>query len=54
MARQQLAWRAMLYRLKAKFDIAPIAEEEVLRHRLGPQRLRAPPAGGQTSHSARP
>jgi predicted unusual protein kinase regulating ubiquinone biosynthesis (AarF/ABC1/UbiB family) len=29
MARQQLAWRAMLYRLRAKVDVAPIAEEEV-------------------------
>lgn len=29
MARQQLAWRAMLYQLRAKIEIAPIAEEEV-------------------------
>ncbi|HEV8379420.1 MAG TPA: AarF/ABC1/UbiB kinase family protein [Tepidisphaeraceae bacterium] len=29
MARQQLGWRAMLYRLAAKIDVAPIAEEEV-------------------------
>jgi predicted unusual protein kinase regulating ubiquinone biosynthesis (AarF/ABC1/UbiB family) len=29
MARQQMAWQAMLYRLKAKIDVAPIAEEEV-------------------------
>jgi predicted unusual protein kinase regulating ubiquinone biosynthesis (AarF/ABC1/UbiB family) len=29
MARQQLAWHAMLYRLKAKVEIAPIAEQEV-------------------------
>ena len=29
MARQQFAMRAMLYRLRAKIDIAPIAEEEV-------------------------
>ena len=29
MARQTFALRAMLYRLRAKFDIAPIAEEEV-------------------------
>ncbi len=29
MARQQLAWRAMLYRLGARIDVAPIAEEEV-------------------------
>jgi len=28
-ARQHLGWRAMLYRLKAKVEIAPIAEEEV-------------------------
>jgi predicted unusual protein kinase regulating ubiquinone biosynthesis (AarF/ABC1/UbiB family) len=28
-ARQHLGWRAILYRLKAKVDIAPIAEEEV-------------------------
>jgi aarF domain-containing kinase len=29
MARQQFGWRAMLYRLKAKIDVALIAEEEV-------------------------
>jgi hypothetical protein len=29
MARQHFAWRAMLYRLGAKVEIAPIAEEEV-------------------------
>ena len=29
MARQQMAWRAILYRLRARIDIAPIAEEEV-------------------------
>ena len=28
-ARQNFGWRAMLYRLQAKIDIAPIAEEEV-------------------------
>ncbi|MFO1096037.1 MAG: AarF/ABC1/UbiB kinase family protein [Planctomycetaceae bacterium] len=28
-ARQQFAWRAMLYQLKARIDVAPIAEEEV-------------------------
>ena len=28
-ARQQFAWRSMLYQLKADIDIAPIAEEEV-------------------------
>ena len=28
-ARQQFAWRSMLYQLKANIDIAPIAEEEV-------------------------
>lgn len=28
-ARQQFGWRSMLYRLKARFDLAPIAEEEV-------------------------
>jgi hypothetical protein len=28
-ARQQFAMRAILYRLKAKIDIAPIAEQEV-------------------------
>jgi aarF domain-containing kinase len=28
-ARQNFGWRAMLYRLRAKIDIAPIAEEEV-------------------------
>jgi predicted unusual protein kinase regulating ubiquinone biosynthesis (AarF/ABC1/UbiB family) len=28
-ARQQMGWRAILYRLKAKLDIRPIAEEEV-------------------------
>ena len=29
MARQQFALRAMLYRLRANIDVAPIAEEEV-------------------------
>lgn len=29
MARQQMGWRAMLYRLRAKIDVASIAEEEV-------------------------
>jgi predicted unusual protein kinase regulating ubiquinone biosynthesis (AarF/ABC1/UbiB family) len=29
MARQHFGWRAMLYRLKAKVDVAPIAEAEV-------------------------
>jgi hypothetical protein len=27
--RQHMGWRSILYRLKAKIDIAPIAEEEV-------------------------
>jgi aarF domain-containing kinase len=27
--RQQFGWRAMLYQLKARFDVAPIAEEEI-------------------------
>jgi hypothetical protein len=30
MARQQLALRAMLYQLRAKIEIAPIAEREVV------------------------
>ena len=30
MARQHMGWWSMLYRLKAKVEIAPIAEEEVL------------------------
>jgi aarF domain-containing kinase len=29
MARQQMGWHAMLYRLRAKIDVAPIAEQEV-------------------------
>jgi len=29
LARQHLGWRAMLYQLRAKVDIVPIAEEEV-------------------------
>ena len=29
MARQHMGWRGMLYRLRAKVDIAAIAEEEV-------------------------
>ncbi|HZL90807.1 MAG TPA: AarF/ABC1/UbiB kinase family protein [Pirellulaceae bacterium] len=28
-ARQQFGWRSMLYKLKAKIDVAPIAEEEI-------------------------
>jgi hypothetical protein len=29
MCRQQFGWRSILYRLKAKFDVRPIAEQEV-------------------------
>jgi hypothetical protein len=28
-ARQHFGWRSMLYRLKAKIDVVPIAEEEI-------------------------